>query len=138
MGGTGSANHLDDYEEGTWQLVFTGDSGPTLTLGFYGKYVKFGKLVHISFYAYGGNSPSVPSGTCYVNLPFTADIGSSGQTYQSIIQGYSGGLAQNAIGVSNNHRWQFNHSNKATSYTGTWLSNPSYYELSGHGTYITT
>jgi hypothetical protein len=131
-----SPNHLDDYEQGTWQLVFTGDSGITLTTGVYGKYVKVGKLVHISFYVYGSNSPTVPSGSCYVNLPFNADTGSPGQTYQAIIQGYSGGLTQNTIDASTNHRWQINSSNKALSYVGSWLSNPSYYELSGHGTYI--
>jgi len=45
LGGTGSANYLDDYEEGTWI--------PTINVGTfsydYATYVKIGRLVHVSF-----------------------------------------------------------------------------------------
>jgi hypothetical protein len=47
LGGTGSANHLDDYEEGTWTPVFTG-----LTIGngtISGTYTKIGRQVTIVF-----------------------------------------------------------------------------------------
>ncbi len=44
LGGTGSANQLDDYEEGTWTPAPT--SG-TLNAGATGSYVKIGNLVHV-------------------------------------------------------------------------------------------
>ena len=54
IGGTGSANYLDDYEEGTWTPTvgaITGQTQPTVTAGtFTGTYVKIGKIVHAVFY----------------------------------------------------------------------------------------
>ena len=41
LGGTGAANYLDDYEEGTWTPIINVGSVVTLT----GSYVKIGKLV---------------------------------------------------------------------------------------------
>jgi len=51
LGGTGSANHLDDYEEGTWTPVYnsnTGLSSVTGITGATGYYVKVGKFVQIN------------------------------------------------------------------------------------------
>jgi len=48
LGGTGSANHLDDYEEGTWNPTIIGSStNPTVTYGgsTSGQYVKIGRVV---------------------------------------------------------------------------------------------
>jgi len=50
LGGTGSANKLDDYEEGTCTFTYTGSSGnPTVTYGSvrYGFYTKIGRKVFI-------------------------------------------------------------------------------------------
>jgi len=49
LGGTASANYLDDYEEGTWTPVFAdatsgGNASPTTAIS--AKYVKIGGLVH--------------------------------------------------------------------------------------------
>jgi len=49
LGGTGSANHLDDYEEGTWTPSYNTASGLANITGFTnveGKYVKIGDIVH--------------------------------------------------------------------------------------------
>jgi hypothetical protein len=43
LGGTGSANKLDDYEEGTWSPTNAGDSTGTISAN--GKYVKIGRQV---------------------------------------------------------------------------------------------
>lgn len=43
LGGTGSANKLEDYEEGTWTPTNAGD--PTGTISANGKYVKIGRQV---------------------------------------------------------------------------------------------
>ena len=49
IGGTGSANKLDDYETGTWTPVVTMDTG-TSTVTTYGRYVKIGLTVYATFY----------------------------------------------------------------------------------------
>jgi hypothetical protein len=49
LGGTGSANLLDDYEEGTWTPAYSSASGLSNITGFTnveGKYVKVGDIVH--------------------------------------------------------------------------------------------
>jgi hypothetical protein len=53
LGGTGSANHLDDYEEGTWtptQGSFTTWTSPT----FDARYTKVGRMVFINLRQTGG------------------------------------------------------------------------------------
>ena len=46
LGGTGSANHLDDYEEGTWTPVIDSGAFTSVTYGSqYGTYTKVGNLV---------------------------------------------------------------------------------------------
>jgi hypothetical protein len=78
LGGTGSANHLYDYEEGTF-TVTSSDSGG----GFYqasGKYVKVGALVHIR--AYFGN---LGGGVAFSGLPFAAEV-TTGLTIQQMYQ----------------------------------------------------
>jgi hypothetical protein len=51
LGGTGSANHLDDYEEGTWTpSAIVTYSSPTLSnISSTGLYVKIGKVVYCWF-----------------------------------------------------------------------------------------
>jgi hypothetical protein len=50
LGGTGSANKLDDYEEGTWTPTWYGSGGsPTISYGTQlGRYVKVGNVVFVS------------------------------------------------------------------------------------------
>ncbi len=78
LGGTGAANLLDDYEEGTFTPVLSGYTGVTGTLE--GKYVKIGQMVfcHISMsitaLTYSGNSritgwPFTPSNTINNHVP---------------------------------------------------------------------
>ncbi len=67
-GGTGSANHLDDYEEGTFTPTFTGASLSTAT----GSYTKIGNQVTVHFRVI--TTGGLPSGVSQVqvgNLPFT-------------------------------------------------------------------
>jgi len=65
FGGTGSANQLDDYEEGTW----TPTSGVTLTVSS-ATYTKIGRLVYLNadltFTSSSSGSAAIISG-----LPFT-------------------------------------------------------------------
>jgi hypothetical protein len=48
LGGTGSANYLDDYETGTWTPAFSGASTNTGANNS-GTYVKIGQFVHCTF-----------------------------------------------------------------------------------------
>jgi hypothetical protein len=70
LGGTGSANFLDDYEEGTFNATATSDGSATLSVSdeFY---TKIGRIVHVSFtvtFSGSGNSGSL----VVDDLPFSA------------------------------------------------------------------
>jgi len=68
LGGTGSANYLDDYEEGTWS--------PTITAGTAtfesAKYTKVGRIVHVIVLMYGLSDRSTVQNIEIGNLPFTS------------------------------------------------------------------
>ena len=72
LGGTGAANKLDDYEEGTWTpTMHTSDANLTATIGIqFARYVKIGQLVYVSAYIV----PSITAGSsgyAYLSsLPF--------------------------------------------------------------------
>lgn len=76
LGGTGAANYLNDYEEGTWTPTYeaqvTAFTSVTYDPATYGKYVKVGDLVHIQGLiktdALSGGSGAVLIG----GLPFTS------------------------------------------------------------------
>ncbi len=101
LGGTGSANKLDEYEEGTWTPVYTTDSGnaPTATYSIQaGVYVRVGNLVHIggrirTDATSGGSGNLVIGGIPYVSI--------SGSNYFSNIYfGYVDGWATQTFPVS--------------------------------------
>jgi hypothetical protein len=79
LGGTGTANELNDYEEGVWtpRLVNTGGIGITYTTQD-ATYIKVGKMVYIkaliTVNTLGFNSSSGQFG---VNLPFIPDTSAS-------------------------------------------------------------
>lgn len=82
IGGTGSSNYLDDYEEGTFSYTLIGSTGGSWTIrtGYgTGRYTKIGQMVQVQirFESLGRNSPS---GNLYLNgLPFaTANHPTSG------------------------------------------------------------
>jgi len=73
LGGTGTANKLDDYEEGTHDVTLTPATSGSITLqASYNSvsYTKIGRLVYIN-----GNirisSVSSPNGSVQISLPFT-------------------------------------------------------------------
>ena len=73
LGGSGAANYLDDYEEGTWTPTIAGSgTNPTATYSHQtGKYVKVGNMVTVWCFL-TLSSKSGGSGTAYVGgLPFT-------------------------------------------------------------------
>jgi hypothetical protein len=111
LGGTGAANKLDDYEEGTWTpnwvIVPTG----TITSSV-GKYTKVGDLVTL-FLTVAGSAIGITNYARISNLPFAAVA-----TYQGTGTYIIGGIAQRdhgwstlAVGTS---QWYFS-STPATS-----------------------
>ena len=72
LGGTGAANKLDDYEEGTWTPGIDATSGTSPTVSFptsqpSGNYTKIGRQVHVSFYL----PDFIVSGTVSGNIAIT-------------------------------------------------------------------
>ena len=77
LGGTGTANKLEDYEEGTWSPAI---NGSTITTGFY---TKVGRMCVATFGDATSNIPELTNGSDFLitGLPF-GQIG-SGWTYGS-------------------------------------------------------
>ena len=96
LGGTGSANKLDDYETGGWTPTLSA-SGYTFAYlsGTEGRYVKIGSLVHINGYIRLTANPS-GSGTVSLSiagLPFTiSPVNASSYTAGSLIVEGSGSV----------------------------------------------
>ena len=76
LGGSGSANTLNDYEEGTWTPeVADAESGGntgTFTSGYNHRYIKIGRLVMVTFSLFNINTSGMTgSNALYVRgLPF--------------------------------------------------------------------
>jgi hypothetical protein len=70
LGGTGSANKLDDYESGTWTPYLLGATGTVYTTQS-GTYTKVGKVVTVSFVMSFTTAPT-GGGNIRMGLPFNA------------------------------------------------------------------
>jgi len=99
LGGTGSANYLDDYEYGTWTPSLTAvTTNPTYTLdNSTAHYVKIGDMVYFSWYSSNINISSSGVGNAIVsNLPYTAANG----TEEYWLFNYKHGTAVNTANCS--------------------------------------
>ena len=104
IGGTGAANTLDDYEEGTFTPTLSSSyySG-TLTINGY--YTKIGNQVFVAVGAKASTSISLTTaGSSYISgLPFTMDVSQTNQLYSaSWCNGHTGGAFQNGLGAYGN------------------------------------
>ena len=80
LGGTGSANILDDYEEGTWTPAFqTAPSGGSIS-SLAGQYTKIGRLVYVQVQV-AGSSIAIGSYARIQGLPFAATDDADTGTY---------------------------------------------------------
>lgn len=125
LGGTGAANKLEDYEEGTWSPSLSGVtvSGGTVEA----TYVKVGNLVTavlslVNITISGGNSSTISG------LPFTSNIRST-SSHPALYYHQAGGYPVYALLEKNstNMYLQYNRSNNS------WASAPFY---SGTNRYI--
>ena len=71
LGGSGAANLLDDYEEGTWTPVMGPSGGSFGSQSAYGRYTKIGNTVHAWGYGQVTNMGSATTGiNSFSGLPF--------------------------------------------------------------------
>jgi hypothetical protein len=97
LGGTGAANYLDDYEEGTWTASAASGSGVNVTTT-YARYLKVGNLVQIEFKLWIGSTAD--SNTAVIGgLPFTANS-ASGNAAGSGLSWATAAGAYSAIALS--------------------------------------
>ena len=76
IGGTGSSNHVDDYEEGTWT---PGGGNFTISSTYHANYTKIGRTVHITTWVQTASGSS--GSPFYISgLPFT--VGGGTNCYQ--------------------------------------------------------
>ena len=78
VGGTGSANKLDDYEEGTWTPVLeaaTTNPTPSAPTVVNATYTKIGRTVHIQAYITVTLTSIGSGGAQITGLPFTVGTG---------------------------------------------------------------
>jgi hypothetical protein len=82
LGGTGSANHLDDYEEGTWTPIIkaTGGSTTAALIATEPTYTKIGRLVYVSTYISSISWSDITDGglVILVGLPYAANANNYG------------------------------------------------------------
>ena len=73
LGGTGSANKLDDYEEGTWTPTYVASGGGTITTGSNtGHYVKIGDFVFCSWRMRSTGVSGISGNIAITGFPFSA------------------------------------------------------------------
>jgi hypothetical protein len=71
VGGTGSANHLDDYEEGTFTPAISGTGNSNNDNS--GRYIKIGKMVTVFVLVNDNGNNTFGSGSVeFTNMPFTS------------------------------------------------------------------
>jgi len=72
LGGTGAANKLDDYEEGTWTPSFSSGYSVSAYSVQYGTYTKIGNTVRAYFRVSMQTASTTSSQVIIAGLPFTA------------------------------------------------------------------
>ena len=97
LGGTGSANKLDDYETGTFQMTMVGVSGGAKGKGLY---VKIGNLVHFQWYSTtvtvsGSATPAL------TGLPFTAIDPINAGAYPTFVSSHNNYVSNSSSGYIN-------------------------------------
>jgi hypothetical protein len=73
IGGTGTANTLDDYEEGTWTATQTGSTtNPSTAVTAVGTYTKIGNMCYAQFQQSNVDTTGAAGGVRVTGLPFTS------------------------------------------------------------------
>ena len=138
IGGTGDANTLSDYEEGTWtpNIIY----GGTITVGTKNSsYLKIGNLVYISVHV-TITSVSSPSGDLRIgSLPFTPDSSSSaGPAFSMSYYDWNSGtyFLNGELNYGNNSIYIYNNNNGVRNSSADKIQGGSQFHLAG--SYIST
>jgi hypothetical protein len=109
LGGTGSANHLDDYEIGNWTPeIWKGSTQVTSPTSVFGKYRKIGDVIFYSFYFFKSSGSNTDSGNWKLKgMPFAMEVAAA-SGYTSLTAGYTGINSVNYFNQTGSHRWQNN------------------------------
>ena len=101
LGGTGSANKLDDYEEGTWTPNITSSSLTSFTAAASGSanYTKIGEQVRVSFNITGITANTGAQFFVINGLPFTQRTAAHGE--QGFCDNYDKGNRRSGIIINN-------------------------------------
>jgi hypothetical protein len=104
LGGTGAANKLDDYEEGTWTVQEKNGQGGTMTTNR-AHYTKIGNLVHAFASVEVGTTTN--NNTLNFTLPFASSIngyylGAGSVSYHQLATGQSNNLRPNIENAADN------------------------------------
>jgi hypothetical protein len=144
IGGTGTANKLDDYEEGTWTPFFSGGFTGTTTFSIQkGTYTKIGRNVFFTIHIATTSATVDATRIDISTLPFTpsnaTDISAGGASWSyansSVINSTSNNLPVLHIqrNISNVKLYETD----GTNFNGTDLNNPSGLDFYINGQYIT-
>ena len=126
LGGTGSANLLDDYEEGTWTPSTTVNGfSQTISSLSESTYVKIGKLVHITFAVNLSASGYASSYSLFSGLPFSSNYAGTNGRYAG--GSISGGGDGGGVYVSGSTIYLFpSHNSAPSGWTSIWTVSASY------------
>ena len=83
IGGTGSANYLEDYEEGTWTPAIVGTSNTPSFYNQVGRYTKIGRVVTIQCFLQTNVAPTYSNANTQFKI--------SGVPFNVVAIGYTGG-----------------------------------------------
>ena len=96
LGGTGTANKLDDYEEGTFTPTWSGNAAVSVASGNYGYYTKIGNVVTVHFGAVLSSSSN--SYYSITNAPFQGNIPSGNAMGAAREYGHTGYMYRTNMG----------------------------------------
>jgi hypothetical protein len=136
-----NANTLDEYEEGTFSPVITGNSGAGTYTGQLGIYVKVGKLVVVNFQMALSTKNTLSGDITLSNLPFiTANDGGGGYRPSPAIRttnlvSVTGTVGGFALVYSTNLLLQINNNGGSSTLTASNLPSSSF-EIGGSISYI--
>ncbi len=96
IGGTGSANYLDDYEEGTWTPTLP--NGGTISSTAGSVYTKVGNLVTFQMYMNMSGIPNNSTAFHVGNLPFLPTYSGGKQLHGNAVITYINGIDGSTYG----------------------------------------
>jgi hypothetical protein len=146
LGGTGSANAFDDYEEGNWTPAWSDASsgGTAATINqIHARYTKIGRVVTLHFYTWSIMNQGTSNAIYLQGLPFAVQgsmsfMGSVAGRYfnQGADNQYNLTLRVNANNTYGNLEWSESHSGDAVAATFAGIVN-AYTNFTGTLVYLT-